>query len=181
MNRTRFTVVAGMILAVTASRFIPHPFNFSPIGAIALFGGAQLSDKRAAFLVPLAAMFLADLVTGLHVLIPFVYGSFALTVCLGFWLRRDRNAWRVTAAVLSGAFLFFVITNFGVWALLGTYPQTPAGLVACYVAGIPYFQNTLLSDLLYSLLLFGGLALGEHRFEHLRETRLLGRAALESV
>jgi len=181
MNATRFTVVAGMILAATASRFIPHPHNFSPIGAIALFGGAQLSDKRAAFLVPLTAMFLADLVTGFHVLIPFVYGSFALTVCLGFWLRRERNVWRVTAAALAGSCLFFMITNFGVWALLGTYPRTPAGLVACYIAAIPYFQNTLLSDLLYSLLLFGSFALAEHRFAHLRETGLLNGAALESV
>jgi hypothetical protein len=181
MNKTRFTVVAGLILAATASRFIPHPLNFSPIGAIALFGGAQLSDKRTAFLVPLTALFLADLVTGLHVLIPFVYGSFALTVCLGFWLRRDRNPLRVTAAVLAGAFLFFVITNFGVWALLGTYPNTPSGLVACYLAALPYFQNTLLSDLLYSLLLFGSFALAEHRFARLRETSRLGGAALESI
>ena len=105
MNRTRFTVVAGMILAATASRFIPHPLNFSPIGAIALLA-AQLSDKRAAFRVPLTAMFLADLVTGFHVLIPFVYGSFALSVCLGFWLRRERNAWRVTAAALAGLVSF---------------------------------------------------------------------------
>ena len=181
MNATRFTVVVGMILAATASRFIPHPFNFSPIGAIALFGGAQLSDKRAAFLVPLSAMFLADLVTGFHMLIPFVYGSFALSVCLGFWLRRERNVWRVTAAALAGSCLFFTITNFGVWVLLGTYPQTPAGLVACYIAAIPYFQNTLLSDLLYSLLLFGSFALAEYRFAHLRETGLLNGAALESV
>jgi hypothetical protein len=74
-----------------------------------------------------------------------------------------------------------MITNFGVWVLLGTYPQTPAGLVACYVAAIPYFQNTILSDLLYSLLLFGSFALAEHRFAEFARNRLAWRTALESV
>lgn len=93
MYRLRFLVLVGMILGAAASRLIPHPFNFTPIGAMALFGGACFADRRAAFLVPLAAMFLSDLAIGLlsgslslglHPLIPVVYGSFALIVCLGF-------------------------------------------------------------------------------------------------
>jgi hypothetical protein len=169
MNRTRYSVLIGMILIGTTARFIPHPQNFSPIGAIALFAGAHLSDKRAAFAVPLTAMFTADLITGFHVLIPFVYGSFALSVCLGGWVRRDRRAWRVMTATVMGSFLFFLITNFGVWALLGTYPPTLNGLEACYLAALPHLRNTLCSDLLYSTLLFGTLALAEHRFAFLRE------------
>jgi hypothetical protein len=176
MNTTRFTILAGMMLAALAARFIPHPMNFSPIGAIALFSGAQFRDKRVAFLVPMIPMFLADLATGLHVLIPFVYGSFALSICLGLWLRRDRRPWRVLITALMGAVCFFLITNFGVWWLLGTYPRTATGLATCYVAAIPYFQNTLLSDLFYSGLLFGGFALAEYRFPTVRECVELSRA-----
>jgi hypothetical protein len=168
MNKPRFTILAGMILAAAASRFIPHPPNFTPIAAMALFGGAQFSSKRAAFLVPLAGLFLSDLVLGLYPITPVVYGSFALTVCLGLWVRHA-SVRRIAFAVVASAVLFFVLTNFGVWAIDRLYPKTPAGLLDCYVAGIPFFRNTLLGDLLYSALLFGGLALAESRFIRLRE------------
>src|SRR5277367_5714919 len=115
MNKPRFLFLAGMILAAAASRLIPHPPNFSPIGALALFGGAQFADKRLAFLVPLAAMFLSDLIIGLHSLIPVIYGCFALIVCLGFWVRRNQSIRRIGDAALLGAILFFVTTNFDVW------------------------------------------------------------------
>ncbi len=169
MNKNRLTLVAGIILAATAARFIPHPPNFSPIAAIALFAGAQFSSRGKAFIIPLAAMFLSDLILGLHSLIPFVYGSFALTVCLGIGLRQNRTIVRTLVSVLLGSVLFFVITNFAVWAVLDAYPKNGAGLAACYIAAIPYFQNTLLGDLFYSAVLFGGLAFAEARFAHLRE------------
>jgi hypothetical protein len=169
MNKPRFLFLAGMILLAAASRLIPHPPNFSPIAALALFGGAQFADKRLAFLVPLAAMFLSDMILELHSLIPVIYGSFALIVCLGFWLRRRQNVRAIGGAAIVGALLFFVLTNFGVWAMGQMYPKTPAGLLNCYVAAIPFFQNTLLSNLFYSALLFGGLAIAENRFAKLRE------------
>jgi hypothetical protein len=178
MYRIRFLVLVGMILGAAASRLIPHPPNFAPIGAMALFGGACFASKRMAFLVPLAAMLLSDLAIGLlsgdlsfglHRLIPVVYGSFALIVCLGFWLRRHRNALPIAGTALAGSVLFFVLTNFGVWALGSWYPKTCDGLVACYVAAIPFFQNTLLGDAVYSTVLFGGLALAEKGFPVLRE------------
>lgn len=158
-----------MILAAAVSRLIPHPPNFSPIAAMALFGGAAFADKRAAFLMPLAGLFLSDLVLGFYAITPVVYGSFALIVCLGFWVRRRRSVGRIAGAAMMSALLFFVVTNFGVWAMGQLYPPTPAGLVACYVAAIPFFQNTLLSNLSYSALLFGGLAIAENRFATLRE------------
>jgi hypothetical protein len=158
-----------MILAATAARLIPHPPNFSPIAAMALFGGAAFADKRAAFLMPLAGLFLSDLVLGFYTITPVVYGSFAVIVCLGLWVRRRRSVGRIAGAAVMGGLLFFVITNFAVWAMGHLYPQTLAGLVACYVAAIPFFQNTLLSNLFYSALLFGGLALAENRFVTLRE------------
>lgn len=169
MNKTRFTLLAGMILAAAASRLIPHPPNFTPIAAMALFGGACFSDKRAAFLVPMAGLLASDLVIGLYRLMPAVYGSFALTVCLGFWLRRHRSAWRVAGTSLGSAILFFVLTNFAVWAFGTLYPKTPVGLRECYVAAIPFFRNMLLGDLFYAGVLFGGLALAERRYGILRE------------
>src|SRR5258708_19172125 len=116
MNKPRFAVLVTVILAAAASRLIPHPPNFTPIAAIALFGGAQFSSKRAAFLVPLVALFLSDLVFGFYPITPVVYASFAATVCIGFWVRRgsarDIALWTVVSAIL-----FFLVTNFGVWAL----------------------------------------------------------------
>lgn len=178
MIQTRFYVLVGMILAAAASRLIPHPPNFAPIGAMALFGGAYFADRRLAFVVPLAAMFLSDLAIGLlsgdlslglHRLIPVVYGSFALIVCLGFWLRKRRTVVPIAGAALAGSLLFFILTNFGVWAFGSWYPKTWEGLVACYVAAIPFFHNTLLGDAVYNTALFGGFALAAYRFPVLRE------------
>ena len=161
-------MLAAMILAAAASRLIPHPPNFTPIAAIALFGGAQFSSKRAAFFVPLAGLFLSDLVIGFYSITPVVYGSFALTVCLGFWIRH-RSAQRIAGAAVASAILFFVLTNFGVWAMDRLYPKTAAGLVDCYIAAIPFFGNMALGNLLYSALLFGGCAFAEKFFIRLRE------------
>jgi hypothetical protein len=169
MNKPRFAVLMVMILVATALRLIPHPPNFTPLTAMALFGGACFTDKRAAFLVPLTALFFSDLFLGFYTGMPVVYGAFALTVCLGFWLRHQRNASRVIGASIAGAMMFFILTNLGVWAFDALYPKTMGGLVDCYVMAIPFLGNTVLSSLLYSAMLFGGLALAESRFMGLRE------------
>jgi hypothetical protein len=165
----RFIILVTMTLAAAMSRLIPHPPNFSPIAALALFGGACFADRRAAFGVPLAALFLSDLVLGLYRSLPVVYISFALIVLLGLWLRPRRNLVPIASATLAGSVLFFVLTNFAVWAMGSFYPQTWDGLVTCYVAGIPFFHNTLLGDALYSSVLFGGLFLAERVAPKLRE------------
>jgi len=172
MNKTRFAVLGGMILAAAASRLIPHPPNFTPIAAIALFAGAQFTDKRFAFLVPLAGLLLSDLALGFHSLVPIVYGTFALIVCLGLMLQRGKSAPRIALFSLAGALLFFGTTNLAVWLFGGLYPKTAAGLIECYVAAIPFFWNTLLGDLFYSALLFGGIAFAERRFELIREPKM---------
>jgi len=164
--------LAGLIAAAAAARLLPHPDNVTPVAAIALFAGARFADKRMAFLVPLAAMFLSDLVLGLYPLLPVIYGSLALIVGLGFLLRRRESAARIAGAGLAGAVLFFLITNFAVWAVpSGTlYPKTAAGLLDCYAAGLPFFRNEVLGTAFYTLVLFGGCALAERRFAPLRET-----------
>ena len=176
-HNTRFLVLAGMVLAAAIARLLRHPWNFTPIGAIALFGGAQFASKHAAFLLPLAALFLGDLFLGLHSLMPYVYGCFAFTVCLGLWVRRNRSAGRIVIASLISSVVFFLVTNFSVWALFDTYPKNTTGLIECYVAGLPFFRNGLLGDLFYSGLLFGGLALAQMRFVALREPQLVPAAA----
>ena len=157
----RFGVLVLIVCLAAASRLIPHPPNVTPVAALALFGGAHFADRRLAVLVPLAALLVGAFVIGFHELVPFVYGGFALIAVLGFWLRGRRSAGRITGAALGGSVTFFLVSNFGVWLLLGTYPMTPAGLVACYVAGLPYFWNTLLGDLVFTGVLFGGFALLE--------------------
>ena len=170
MWNVRFVTLVGIVVAATAMRLVPHPPNVTPIAAIALFGGAHFASKRAALAVPLLAMCLSDLLLGfgVHRVMPFVYGSFALIVVLGRLIGDRRSTLAVGGAALTGSVLFFVITNFGVWLLSDLYPRTVEGLVACYVAAIPFFRNTLAGDLLYASVLFGGFALGEWRFPALR-------------
>lgn len=170
MNKNRFIVLTGMVLTATTARLIPHPPDFSPIAALALFGGASFASKRTALLVPLIGLFLSDLVIGFYAVTPVIYGSFALITCLGFWVRKRQSPLRVAAAAVAGAVLFFAVTNFGVWAFEALYPKNFTGLIDCYVAAIPFFRNTLASDLLYSALLFGGLALAEKRWAGLGES-----------
>jgi hypothetical protein len=170
MKKPRFLFLAGMILVAAASRLIPHPPNFTPVAALALFGGASFANKRAALLVPLAGLFLSDLALGFYALTPVVYGSFALIVCLGFWLRRRQTVWRIAGASVAGAVLFFVATNFAVWAFGDLYTKNWGSLADCFIAAIPFFRNTLVSDLLCSALFFGGLALAEKRWPTLAET-----------
>lgn len=173
MPKPRLLVLVCMILAAAASRLIPHPPNVAPVTAVALFGGAYLSDKRLAFLVPVAALFLSDLILGLYPHMEIVYGSFAVVVCIGLLLRKRRTPLRIAGAALASSALFFIITNFGVWAFDALYPRTMAGLVACYVAAIPFFRNTLMGDALYTAILFGGFALAEKWFPALRERATL--------
>ena len=172
MVRTRVAALTAIILAAALSRLIPHPPNMTSVTAVALFGGAYFSDRRLAFLVPLAALFLSDLVLGFYHHMEIVYASFALIVCIGLWLQKDRSALHIAGAALASSVLFFVLTNFAVWAEGSLYPMTLDGLIACYVAAIPFFRNMLLGDVLYTVLLFGGFALLERRFSMLHESSI---------
>src|SRR4030067_2239479 len=128
------TLVIGLAVA---ARLLPHPPNFSPIAAMALFGGAYLSP-RYAILVPLLALFLSDLFIGFYspVVMISVYGSFVLTGALGIWLKKRRNPRNMVLAAVGSSLLFFLITNFAVWAA-GAYAREPSGLLQGYVAGFP--------------------------------------------
>ena len=165
----RTMLALAMILLVAALRIAPHPWNFTPVGAMALFSGALLKDRRLAFLFPLAALFAGDIFIGFHKLLPIVYASFLINVAIGLWLSDRRSIARISLATFLGAIQFFLVTNFAVWGLLNSYPKTVSGLAACYLAGIPFFWNTLAGDAFYAALLFGAYALAERRFPALQQ------------
>ncbi|HWF12710.1 MAG TPA: DUF6580 family putative transport protein [Candidatus Acidoferrales bacterium] len=166
----RVALVTGIVVAAAVLRIVPHPLNFAPIGALALFSGAYFSSKRAGVAVPLLSLLAGDFFVGFHRLVPYVYASFVLSVVIGFWLRRKKSVSRVGAATLAGAIQFFLVTNFAVWVTsTGSYPKNLGGLITCYIAGVPFFWNTLAGDAFYIALLFGAMALAEKRFPSLRE------------
>jgi hypothetical protein len=158
-NLLRNLLIIALVILAAVIRIVPHPWNVAPVGAIALFSGAVIRNRVMAFVVPLLSLLAGDLFLGFHILMPVVYASFLVSIMIGWLLRERRTIPRVGGAVLLGAIQFFLITNFGVWMFLNSYPKTLAGLAACYVAGLPYFWNTLAGDAFFSALLFGALFL----------------------
>ena len=168
-NTTRLLALLAAIIGAAALRLLPHPPNFSPIAAMALFSGACVGRRWLAFVAPLAALLLSDAVLGFYRGMGFVYGSMALVVLIGWWVSTRRTPLRIGAAALASSVLFYVATNFGMWLFSGFYPLTLAGLEACYIAAIPFFQNTLAGDLFFTVLLFGGFAVLEKLVPAIRE------------
>ena len=160
-NHARLLTLLSAIVAAAALRLVPHPPNFTPIGAMALFSGAYLGRRGPAFAAPLGALLLSDAILGFYPGMAFQYGSVTLIVLLGWLALSKVSVLRLGAAALASSILFFLVTNFGTWLISGMYPLTVRGLAACYVAAIPFFQNTVAGDLFYSALLFGGFALLE--------------------
>lgn len=175
----RFLVLAGMILIAAFTRLIPHPPNFTAIGAMALFGGAYFSRKSWAFAVPLTAMFLSDIIIGFHPGMYAVYLSFILIVMIGMTLRDKkkvrqdsvlpRRVGNIFLTSVTASVLFFIITNFAQWLSYPLYSKDISGLITCYVAAIPFFHYTLLGDLFFVGALFGVFELVKIKFPQLVE------------
>jgi hypothetical protein len=163
----RTGILVIMIVMAALSRLIPHPDNVTPVGAMALFGGAYFSRKYLAFIVPIVAMWFSDLVLNNTIYAHYydgfvwmgnlwVYVSLIFIGLIGMTLIKKVNIKNVVIASLIGSVLFFLISNFGVWAgAYSMFPKTPAGLVSTYIAGLPFFRNSLLGDLVYVGVLFG--------------------------
>jgi hypothetical protein len=160
-NHSRLIALLSAIVAAAALRLVPHPPNFTPIGAMALFSGAYLGRRALAFAAPVGALLLSDLVLGFYHGQATVYFSVALIVTIGMVALKRRSALRIGTAALLSSIMFFLVTNFGMWMFSGIYPRTSAGLEACFVAAIPFFQNTVAGDLFYAALLFGGFRIAE--------------------
>jgi hypothetical protein len=152
--------IATAILVAAMSRLFPHLPNFTPIAAMALFGAVYFENKVTAILVPLVTMFLSDVAMelttgwGFHNTLVYVYISFILTSLIGFWVKRNTTVQTLAIGSVASSVLFFIITNFGVWAA-GGFAGGITGLNATYVMGIPYFAPTLLGDIFYNAILFG--------------------------
>ncbi|MGC6437745.1 MAG: DUF6580 family putative transport protein [Flavobacteriaceae bacterium] len=147
-NKKTVVIFAIMVVAILA-RLVPHAPNFTPVTAIALFGGFYCSNKILGYILPLAIMVISDLFLGFSSISIFVYAAFLFVSFIGTQTKK-LSIW----SVILGSFSFFVITNFGVW-LLG-YPKTWIGFAECYTLAIPFFRNSLLGDLFYSgVMIFG--------------------------
>lgn len=194
-DKTKYRLVpaACLIIFTALTRLLPHPPNFTPITAIALFGAATISSRWLAFVLPLSALLLSDLMLefstragilsgwlaqgyGFHRGMLVIYGIFALIVCIGLRLRKRRTLSAIALATLGSSLLFYVVANFGVWAIDNMYPHSIAGLLQCYLAAIPFFKWNILGNILYVALLFGGL----HAFERFAPALVLDRRALVS-
>ena len=142
--------LAAILIFLAFSRLIPHAPNFTPLGAMALLAGACIKDLRVSLLIPIIAMLLSDAILGFHSSMLFVYGAIALIVIgCHFWLTRLSLITIGLAAIVS-AITFFMVTNFGAWLTHDMYPHTYLGLTQAYIAGIPFFTNTLSSNLLFT-------------------------------
>jgi hypothetical protein len=164
----QFIFVSSAVFIAALSRLLPHIDNFTPIAAIALFGGAYFSDKKFAFVIPLLAMFISDLALqlmfgwGFHTTIIYVYAAFALTTVIGLIIKRNLTIKSVVIGSLTSSVFFFIITNFGYWASTG-FQSGVTGLNAAYVSGLPFFRATMLGDLFYNAVLFGSFYLAQSK------------------
>ena len=147
-----FFILFGAVL-----RVLPHPANFAPIGAVALFGGVYLKNKWQALALPIIAMMISDYFIGFDDLKSrlIIYGAFLLIGLIGLAIRNHKNIFTVVGGSLLGSSLFYLITNL-VWLYPAKmYPHTVAGQIASYTNALPFFRNTLLGDLFYVGVLFG--------------------------
>ncbi len=170
-----FGIPVLIIFLVAMSRLIPHPWNFSPLGGMALFGAAYFTKRHWAIIVPFIAFWISSLILDNTVYAhyyegfvlvsePMVYVSLALIVGLGWLLLKKVKPLNLLVASLSASTIFFLVSNFGAWMTTALYPKTLSGLVACYAAGIPFFGGTIAGDLFYVIVLFGSYELIKRRY-----------------
>ena len=155
ISRT-FLIPILLIVLAAITRLIPHPFNFTAVGAMALFSGANFKDKRFAFLLPVIVMFLTDLIIGFHFSMLPVYACFTFTVWVGIRIKKNQNLIAIATGSLISSVVFFLITNLPLWYVdMGLYPVTIQGTIESYRMAIPFFKNQVLGDLFYNTILFG--------------------------
>jgi hypothetical protein len=172
MKKVHLIVAIVFVALAAVARLIPHPNNFSPVGAMALFGGAVFASKYLKYLIPIAALFLSDLFlnnTILRMWFPnhegmvffadymiWGYASFILAVVIGHFFIKKMSVQNVLLGAVGFTLVFFIVSNFGAWLTYPTYPKTFSGLMACYAAGLPFIKSSLAGNVFYSSILFGG-------------------------
>ena len=180
-NRSRFWFLCALGVIAAVTRAFPHPNNVSPMAAVALFGAATFSSKRWGLAVPLLALMLSDFLldltfrAGIQPNWGFYPGQWVVYLCalvtigIGFAIRGRQSPNTILAATLASSVIFFLVTNLvHTYGPDSIYPLTIEGLTTSYINALPFFANSLLGDLFFSGLLFGGLAFAESRFPALR-------------
>lgn len=161
---SRMIFVISAILIAVIMRLVPHWPNFTPVAAIAIFGGAYINRKALAFILPIIAMLISDLIIGFHTTMIAVYIGMIAAVGIGMLLRNRVKASNVAIASVSSSVIFFLITNFAAWYTgLMPYSRDLSGIIQSYVAGIPFFSYSLLGDMFYNTVLFGSFYLVSRR------------------
>ena len=162
-------IISIIILLAAFTRIMPHPPNFSPMAAIGLFGAAHFAKKWQAFLIPLIGIWISDLVINNFIYSShssnFVwfydgfywqYISYILIIFAGLFIfNRGISITKTVGGMISSSGIFFLVSNFGVWAGGTMYPKNFGGLITCYAAGVPFIHNTIISDVLFTTVLFG--------------------------
>lgn len=165
MQKKQAWLLAAFIIVMAgvsaAMRFLPHPYNFVPVGALALFSGVYVRSKWGV-IIPVVVMAVTDVFVGWHTLVLFTWGSYVAAGMIGWWVRQRPNALKVLAGSVSGSVVFYLVTNFAVWAFTPLYQKTWAGLVQSYVMAIPFYRNTFLGDLFYVSVFFGLYAMARY-------------------
>ena len=177
----RYGILSLLVLLAAFSRIIPHPSNFAPIGAMALFGAAYFSKKTITFLIPILSLWLSDLFINNVIYAQYFDGfvffypgfywnylAFVLIGAVGLLLLKKTKLQHILLASLSASALFYLVSNFGVWASGTMYPMSFNGLITCYTAAIPFFKNTVMSDLVYCGVLFGAFEFAQYKIPALR-------------
>jgi hypothetical protein len=155
-NNMMLLLAVCLILLAAITRFIPHPSNFTAVGAMALFSGAIFKDRKFLYLMPVVVMFLTDIILGFHFSMVPVYSCFAFTVWMGIKISKNQNIFTIGGASIISSVVFFLVTNLPLWYLdQGLYPNTLKGTFQSYTMALPFFQNQLLGDIFYNTLLFG--------------------------
>lgn len=179
----RILVLLGFMLAVVALRIVFNPTsgfaflsNFTPIGAMALFGGAYFTSKKA-YLFPLLTLWLSDILLSRFVYnhewqlfyggFYWVYGAFIFMVIAGKLLLKKVSVKNILVSALVITFIHWIVSDLGVWLSSTVYPKTPAGYWACLTAAIPFERNFLAGVLLYSAIMFGAFEWMKSRYPSL--------------
>jgi hypothetical protein len=183
----RIVAITTLVLIAGLSRFLQIP-NVTAMGAMMVFGGAYFNNRLASLFVPLATLFVTDLVLNNVVFASFnkgqfvwfyggaawQYGSFAAIIVMSWFLLKKVDAKNVFVASITGTLFFYIVTNFGSWlGMPQLYTQDLSGLAMSYIAGLPFLVNSLGGDLFFCAVLFGGFEWAQRRFPLLGTTELV--------
>ena len=177
----RHFALAGILILAAFSRLIPHPPNFTALGAMALFGGAYIQNRTLAVLFPLSALWISDVILNNLVYSDFykgfvlfsqshiwIYISFVIIAILGQLILNKVNIKTMGVSAISASVIFFILSNFGVWTQGLMYPFSFTGLIACYIAALPFFGWTLIGNFFFCTILFGSFEFAENKFSSLQ-------------